>query len=287
MGRIIHIVSLVLLWCTVVAPAAAMAPQSGLHTVPPTDIHAHFHAFWERHGGIAVFGLPVTPPQTEMIAGHPVTVQWYERARFEWRGNTVELGRIGAELLQSYGIDWWTLPQGTPQAGCHYFESTHHTLCGPFLQSWQAHPHALTVFGAPISEPRWELHGGTTASVRLTQWFERARFELDTDVVFGSVGMEVLSTRTPPTPAPAHPSPPAAPVPPASPTPDTDAPPRDPPPADDPALPTPDFDTNGDGQVTCADFATQAAARAALAAGYDNLDRDNDGIPCESLPAGP
>jgi hypothetical protein len=46
------------------------------------------------------------------------------------------------------------------------------------------------------------------------------------------------------------------------------------------------FDRNGDGKVTCADFSTQAEAKVALAAGYKALDRDGDGIPCESLPAG-
>jgi hypothetical protein len=52
-----------------------------------------------------------------------------------------------------------------------------------------------------------------------------------------------------------------------------------------PTQPTqPDFDNNGDGRVTCADFRTRSEARAALRAGYTNLDNDNDGIPCESLP---
>lgn len=44
------------------------------------------------------------------------------------------------------------------------------------------------------------------------------------------------------------------------------------------------FDTNGDGKVTCADFTTKADATVALHAGYTNLDSDGDGIPCESLP---
>ena len=43
------------------------------------------------------------------------------------------------------------------------------------------------------------------------------------------------------------------------------------------------FDANGDGKVTCADFVTRSQALAALSAGYKNLDRDGDGVPCESL----
>lgn len=45
------------------------------------------------------------------------------------------------------------------------------------------------------------------------------------------------------------------------------------------------FDSNGDGRVTCADFQTQAQAQEAFNAGYTRLDgNDNDGRACESLP---
>jgi len=45
------------------------------------------------------------------------------------------------------------------------------------------------------------------------------------------------------------------------------------------------YDSNGDGKVTCGDFATQAAAQQAYNAGYTNLDgNDNDGKACETLP---
>lgn len=56
------------------------------------------------------------------------------------------------------------------------------------------------------------------------------------------------------------------------------------------AVPTPvpqrpNYDNNGDGKVTCADFSTQAQAQEAYYAGYTNLDgNDNDGRACESLP---
>lgn len=44
-----------------------------------------------------------------------------------------------------------------------------------------------------------------------------------------------------------------------------------------------DFDRNGDGAVTCADFDTQAEAQRALEAGHKNLDNNGDGVPCEKL----
>jgi len=53
-----------------------------------------------------------------------------------------------------------------------------------------------------------------------------------------------------------------------------------------PAPAAQNFDHNGDGKVTCADFKTQAEAKAALAAGYTKLDNDGDGTPFESFPPG-
>jgi Excalibur calcium-binding domain len=57
-----------------------------------------------------------------------------------------------------------------------------------------------------------------------------------------------------------------------------------PPPTSAPISGGTNFDTNGDGKVTCADFATRAEATVALKAGHTGLDNDSDGIPCESLP---
>jgi hypothetical protein len=63
----------------------------------------------------------------------------------------------------------------------------------------------------------------------------------------------------------------------------TQAQPTDAPVPTEPSQPA-DFDRNGDGKVTCADFDTRTQAKVALAAGYKNLDRNDDGVPCESLP---
>lgn len=51
---------------------------------------------------VALFGLPLSEPQTETIEVRALTVQWFERARFEWHPDNPEpyrvlLGRLGAE----------------------------------------------------------------------------------------------------------------------------------------------------------------------------------------------
>ncbi len=52
---------------------------------------------------IALFGLPLSEPQTETIQGNPYTVQWFERARFEAHPENpdpykVLLGLLGVEV---------------------------------------------------------------------------------------------------------------------------------------------------------------------------------------------
>ncbi len=129
-----------------------------------------FKAYWEAHGGLAVFGYPISEEFTEN--GH--TVQYFERNRFEWhpeyRGTPYEvlLGRLGAQLAARPFPVAPPPPPGDPSA--RYFPETGHTLSGPFQAYWTARGR-LPIFGYPISEP-FEQGG------RLVQYFERNRFEL-------------------------------------------------------------------------------------------------------------
>ncbi len=65
-----------------------------------------FLNFWRQNGGIAIFGYPISEEFTE----NGITVQYFERARFEYhpeyRGTPQEvmLGRIGAELAAAKGL---------------------------------------------------------------------------------------------------------------------------------------------------------------------------------------
>ncbi|CAA9587461.1 MAG: hypothetical protein AVDCRST_MAG18-4144 [uncultured Thermomicrobiales bacterium] len=69
-----------------------------------------FRAYWEQYGGLFIYGLPLTEEFTEKsrIDGKPYTVQYFERARFEFHPeNTgksqVLLGLLGRQILQDRG----------------------------------------------------------------------------------------------------------------------------------------------------------------------------------------
>ena len=66
-----------------------------------------FRAYWEQFGGLAVYGMPISEEFREVNpdTGEEYTVQYFERARFEWHPGAwperydVLLGRLGAERL--------------------------------------------------------------------------------------------------------------------------------------------------------------------------------------------
>ena len=68
-----------------------------------------FAAYWQGNGGLAIFGLPLSEEFTEALPGNPpLTVQYFERARFELRANglgvRVELGLLGAQNFRQRGL---------------------------------------------------------------------------------------------------------------------------------------------------------------------------------------
>jgi hypothetical protein len=71
-----------------------------------------FLTFWQQHGGLAVFGYPISEEFTEIndADGQQYTVQYFERNRFEWHPelsppNNVQLGLLGVEYARSTNID--------------------------------------------------------------------------------------------------------------------------------------------------------------------------------------
>jgi hypothetical protein len=174
-------------------------------------IHGRIRAFWEQQGGLPVFGYPITPQREEMVEGHPVQVQWFERNRLELHPQNappydVLSGRLGVDLLEQQGRDWRTFPTGEAQEGCRFIAETGHAVCGDILDTWRANgleldgrpgtseAESIALYGLPISSTQVEMVAGEQRTV---QWFERARFELHPEneppyhVLLGLLGNEV------------------------------------------------------------------------------------------------
>lgn len=76
--------------------------------------NTHIEEYWKRHGGLAVFGFPISEPfQLELADGKTHLVQYFERNRLEIHTeNTypfdILLGQLGREYIQVH------YPYGTP-----------------------------------------------------------------------------------------------------------------------------------------------------------------------------
>ena len=198
----------------------AQAQDGGERRFPETGhaLTGTFRSFWERNGGLPVFGFPLTDqlvlPNKDL--GRPFTTQYVERQRFELHPenrNTpyeVLLGRLGVDTLEMQGRDWFSFPKADPSAP-HYFAETGHAIAPQFWDYWRTHGlefgdrgvsqrESLALFGFPISEPMTEANG--SGDNVLTQWYERARFEYHPNnpdpykVLLGLLGAETAGFHT-------------------------------------------------------------------------------------------
>jgi murein DD-endopeptidase MepM/ murein hydrolase activator NlpD len=138
-------------------------------------LSAGFRYYWLQNGGLPQFGLPLSEEYREVnpIDGKIYTVQYFERARFEYHPEhkgtpyEVELGLLGVQATTGRIFPPASVQTSTPTR--YYFRETRHTLSAGFKRYWDTHG-GLSIFGFPISEEITE--GGYTV-----QYFERARFE--------------------------------------------------------------------------------------------------------------
>jgi hypothetical protein len=215
---------------TCMAPSSGGTPPPSGGTIPTAPVQQKpgglffketghnvgggFKAYWEEFGGLAIFGYPLT----EEFVWNGTTVQYFERARFEWHkgswpsrydvllglvGDEVATGRMGempfkmASLLGAMTWDGKTAPAEVDSEAI-YFTQTGHNLSGGFRAYWQKFGD-LAIFGLPISEEFKEKNqdNGKTYTV---QYFERARFEWHPgewpshwDIELGRLGAEALA----------------------------------------------------------------------------------------------
>ncbi len=161
-----------------------------------------FREFYDRHGGLAMFGYPLTEVFVE--GGRPV--QYFERARMEWHADLglVQVGHLGrwvAERQQAVAAAPVAPPAET-RPETDYFPETGHTLAGAFRTHWRAHG-GLPVFGFPLSEPFVERNPQDGQDYEV-QYFERARLEFHPElppahqILLGHLGRQYLAQHAAP-----------------------------------------------------------------------------------------
>lgn len=183
----VHLVvaTLLILATGLIAPSLSLAQSGTAYTIDPA-----FQSFYDRSGGLPIFGYPVSAPFDE--SGR--LVQYFERQRFElhleYAGTPYEvlLGRLGAadaEIKDLIGSEPFqpVSEAHNNEPACDFFPETGHRVCHGFRDYWRKHGlefgddgvsyrESLALFGFPMSEEFVDPTSGLTI-----QYFERARFE--------------------------------------------------------------------------------------------------------------
>ena len=180
-------------------------PPAELYTSSPASescfaetgrcVRGPFLTYWQRHGGLAINGYPLSDEFVEVLEdGRAYEVQYFERVRLEHHPENpppfdMLLGQFGRRIRPAD-------PPAAPLPGQEYFAETGHNLGDGFLAYWQANG-GLPQFGYPISEVFEErLEDGKVYRV---QYFERARFEYHPesqapyDILLGQFGRRILA----------------------------------------------------------------------------------------------
>jgi len=158
-----------------------------------------FLQYWYSNGALAQFGYPLTDEMQE----DGLTVQYFERARFEYHTKDnaypVQLSLLGSYLIGQQQISTAAAADAGGEQN-FYFMQTKHNLSKSFLSYWRANG-GLSIFGLPLTE-RFEQVNTVDGKKYVVQYFERARFELHDDgkgnyyVLLGMLGYEVLKQRS-------------------------------------------------------------------------------------------
>ena len=177
------------------------------------SLNSGFLTYWQLHGGVSVFGYPISEEFTEQEGrGIPYssgTVQYFERARFEYHPEfkgtpyEVELGLLGRNevaALRTGEAPFQPIAAFTSTPEHRFFPDTGHSLNSGFLAYWQANG-GLAIFGLPISEEFTEKNPDT-GQVYTVQYFERQRFEYhpenkgtEYEVLLGRLGVQAARAR--------------------------------------------------------------------------------------------
>ncbi len=87
-------------------PAAPPLPDAVYFDATGHNLWRGFLAYWRANGGLEQFGYPISEEIRETIGGRAYTVQYFERARFEYHPEhagtpyEVQLGQFGRRILE-------------------------------------------------------------------------------------------------------------------------------------------------------------------------------------------
>lgn len=131
------------------------------------NVTGEFLAFYQANpNAVMYYGYPITEQYTDR---NGLTVQYFQRARFEYRADLPEGQRVQLTPL-GRGMYETLLPLDISNAfSCRTFVETGFSVCFDFLEFFEANGGAAN-FGFPISG--FEYHEN-----KLVQYFERARLE--------------------------------------------------------------------------------------------------------------
>ncbi len=167
------------------------ASAQGQRCFPETNhcISGAIRTYWEKNGGLPIFGFPIRDQNLETVEGRTIQVQWFERDRLEIQADgTGTTGRLGVQMLELQGRPWQQGNKMSPDTGCIANFPTVHQICGTFAKFWQKNG-GLVRLGYPVTPEIQETIQGQVFTV---QYFERRRFELHGDqVMLGLLGNEV------------------------------------------------------------------------------------------------
>ncbi|HNM36927.1 MAG TPA: hypothetical protein PKI33_07690, partial [Anaerolineales bacterium] len=148
-------------------PVHAQSVETQYFSETGHNVSGDFLAFYNSNPNAAyLYGYPIT----EQITGRDgKSVQYFQRARFEYRadlpeGQRVQLTQLGRETYTSTGL----LDVGNSFA-CRNYPETGFSVCFAFLEFFDANG-GVSQFGYPISG--FEYHEN-----KIVQYFERARLE--------------------------------------------------------------------------------------------------------------
>ncbi|NNJ10268.1 L,D-transpeptidase [Chloroflexales bacterium ZM16-3] len=108
------------------ATPAGMADQPGLRLFTETghSLGEPFRSFWDGNGGLDVFGFPISEPAWEYVGPELLQVQYFERARLEYRplsaesSQAVQISALGRDLARLRGVATAPAdPLGAPPVG--------------------------------------------------------------------------------------------------------------------------------------------------------------------------